>query len=838
MQILLRVPDMLVIKRNAGISPVSLELSQQNLRNRVSFTQLIDSAANLIPSSATYYSYDIHGNVDTLVQDFGYGQSGGVLNAMNTSGNRFKKIVYNYDLISGKVNQVSYQLGQTDAYYHSYQYDAENRLTDVYTGRDSTILLLFPEKEAHYTYYKHGPLMRTQLGQLMVQGLDYAYTLQGWLKGINPTMGGTLTNGTDTTEASPVTQDVYGFSLHYYNNDYRAIGYTPQPTSVLGALTTNAAPLYNGNIAAMAVNIPQLSAAKVYNYHYDQLNRIVAMDMYNGLSPTAGTFTPVSDTSYKERVSYDPNGNILGYLRNGDAGNTMDSLNYKYYASTNKLSQVTDNVSATKYTTDIDNEAANNYNYDAIGNMISAASDTITNITWNVYGKIATITKNAKQIKYTYDAGGNRIMKQTATDTTVYVRDASGNVMSVYDKPAGGSLVQSEMHLYGSSRLGIATQHIARDSTIVLIGGFANGIMSIFTRGEKFFELSNHLGNVLATVSDRRIQVDANSDGIVDSYKADIVSANDYYPGGMDMPGRSYSIANTNYRYGFNGKEKDKEGSVQYDYGFRIYDPRLVRFKSVDPISKEYAGLTPYQFASNSPIWGIDRDGKEFQVNNWLWDIWMDWEFGDPTGIKTLKRGYEEKAAIETHQMSYHNDHVPADVQNTLDNTGRLDANINIAKGVSRLTTFNIKTSFDILSSVAPLGEALEVSLRGAEIVYGGIRAERVLVGSSERIAVIGRDFDARVLKFAAGFEKQTGKTVETFQASSDAIKEWQGLLIKYKGNVSDEVAKSSQIFKENSTWAQKVKKEGYKVLDIGLGTQDGKGTFYRMETKTIFGDK
>jgi len=92
---------------------------------------------------------------------------------------------------------------------------------------------------------------------------------------------------------------------------------------------------------------------------------------------------------------------MLGYLRNGDAGNTMDSLNYKYYPATNKLSQVTDNVSATKYPTDIDNQAANNYNYDAIGNMISAASDTITNITWNVYGKIATITKNAKQIKYT-----------------------------------------------------------------------------------------------------------------------------------------------------------------------------------------------------------------------------------------------------------------------------------------------------------------------------------------------------------------------------------------------------------------------------------------------------
>jgi RHS repeat-associated protein len=315
----------------------------------------------------------------------------------------------------------------------------------------------------------------------------------------------------------------------------------------------------------------------------------------------------------------------------------------------------------------------------------------------------------------------------------------------------------------------------------------------------------------------------------------------DYYPFGMMMPGRKYSIANTNYRYGFNGKENDNEvqgEGNQQDYGMRIYDPKLGRFKSVDPIAREYPGLTPFQFASNRPIEGIDKDGKEFAVNNWLWDIWLDWEFGDPTGIKTLKSGYEEKAAIETHQMSYHNDHVPEDVQNTLDNSGRLDANINIAKGVSRLTMFNIKTSFDILSSVAPLGEALEVSLKGAEIVYGGIRAERVLIGSSEKIAVIGRDFDARVLKFAAGFEKQTGKTVETFQASSGAIKEWQGLLTKYKGNVPDEVAQSSQIFKENSTWAQKVKKEGYKVLDTGLGTQDGKGTFYRMETKTIFGDK
>src|SRR5665213_345251 len=77
------------------------------------------------------------------------------------------------------------------------------------------------------------------------------------------------------------------------------------------------------------------------------------------------------------------------------------------------------------------------------------------------------------------------------------------------------------------------------------------------------------------------------------------------------MPGRKYSIANTNYRYWFNGKELDKEKPVQYDYGFRIYDPRLGRFKSVDQLTKKYPELTPYQFASNTPIQAIDLDGLE-----------------------------------------------------------------------------------------------------------------------------------------------------------------------------------------------------------------------------------
>ena len=83
------------------------------------------------------------------------------------------------------------------------------------------------------------------------------------------------------------------------------------------------------------------------------------------------------------------------------------------------------------------------------------------------------------------------------------------------------------------------------------------------------------------------------------------------------MPGRVSNAGS--YRYGFNGKEIDStiygQGN-EYDYGFRIYDPRLGRFLSTDPLSKNYPGWSPYPFAMNRPIDGVDLDGLEFYKSN------------------------------------------------------------------------------------------------------------------------------------------------------------------------------------------------------------------------------
>ncbi|MDD3876012.1 MAG: OmpA family protein [Bacteroidales bacterium] len=127
---------------------------------------------------------------------------------------------------------------------------------------------------------------------------------------------------------------------------------------------------------------------------------------------------------------------------------------------------------------------------------------------------------------------------------------------------------------------------------------------------------SNHLGNVLVTVSARpRLLYDQND--VFLNKEADVTSVSDYYPFGMLAPARHWQ--SESYRFAFNGKERDNEGmgggGSTFDYGFRIYNGQIGRFLSVDPLTKSYPWYTPYQFAGNKPIWAIDLDGlEEFEV--------------------------------------------------------------------------------------------------------------------------------------------------------------------------------------------------------------------------------
>src|ERR1043165_2656899 len=120
-------------------------------------------------------------------------------------------------------------------------------------------------------------------------------------------------------------------------------------------------------------------------------------------------------------------------------------------------------------------------------------------------------------------------------NSTYYLRDAQGNVMSTYKQESVGMAMSyklQEQHLYGSSRLGMRTPEEE------MIGADTVHEFAIDTLGKKQYELSNHLGNVLTTVSDRKVALDTNSDDYMDYLLADISSQTDYYPFGWTLPRR------------------------------------------------------------------------------------------------------------------------------------------------------------------------------------------------------------------------------------------------------------------------------------------------------------
>jgi RHS repeat-associated protein len=222
---------------------------------------------------------------------------------------------------------------------------------------------------------------------------------------------------------------------------------------------------------------------------------------------------------------------------------------------------------------------------------------------------------------YSYDATGNRVVKDyhatqntTLTSRTWTIRDAQGTVLAIYTrKPTAGnsgSVTRTEAPIYGSSRVGQSTRTATYDATA---SGEATLLGTVYSRelGKRAYELVDHLGNVRATISDILVPRTATN-----TYDADILTLADYYPFGMQMDTRTWEASGVaGHRYGYNGKENDDEvkgQGNQQDYGFRIYDPRVARFLSVDPLARDYPAWSTYAFSMNSPISGIDLDGLEY----------------------------------------------------------------------------------------------------------------------------------------------------------------------------------------------------------------------------------
>lgn len=472
---------------------------QNHLRNRIAMVSNFEDGIN--PSFATHYSYDVLGNVVDVWQE-----NYDLKSATTTNPNidhSFKHFDYEFDIISGNVNQVNYQKGYSDHFSHKYLYDADNRITHSFTSTNDIIW----NNDATYFYYAHGPLARVEIGQNKVFGDDYFYSIAGWLTGKNAsTLNEKRDIGMDGVRNSineNVGLDPFAFSLHYFEDHYKPIGNRQDVLATLNNTdhTKAATNLYNGNIPNMIVSMRDLEGKPMdvmdYQFEYDQLQRIkkqIPLWDKNTNSPLGNNeFRNTSNQlgDFNLETTFDGNGNLMTLKRNGtDTYLKMDDFGYKFNTYTtnagnarknNQLVHLDENAATNNY--DLDIEKDHDYEYDVLGRLVNDPAEDIAQINWNVSNKVTSIIKTIDpmndqnvNLRFGYGPMGNRTLKVVEKkDTqgnllpekdwkrTWYVLDAQGNPMAVYEyqKDSNGvlQLVLKELTIYGADRLGTKNQN-------------------------------------------------------------------------------------------------------------------------------------------------------------------------------------------------------------------------------------------------------------------------------------------------------------------------------------------------------------------------------------------
>ena len=487
--------------------------------------------------------------------------------------------------------------------------DAEIVTTDTftYTPQDRLALHLHQidggdvKVLADNTYDTLGQLVSKKVGGSPMgftasQKVDYQYNIRGWLVAINDIdnlMSSDLEN----------RDDLFAFKISYT---------TPEDTNKA---------LFNGNISETYWRTLYDDQKRKYEYTYDHLNRLLQADYSRPDSKNI-------KNAYKEKLTYDKNGNITTLVRNSYEDESyeyeVDNLVYAYDANNkNQLTKVTDssgwwegfseakdpNSDGTNDTTD--------YSYDANGNMVSDENKGISSITYNHLNlpvKIVFDNDLNFRIEYLYDATGKKVAKKVHTKETVYFPCQGGG--------GGGESFR------GTSAAGV-TQQCSSTSQVLeetdyLAGGYqykgsqlefiphAEGFVKWDgSYAQYYFNYTDHLGNVRLTYYDK-------GDGPV------ILEETNYYPFGLKHKGYnepeqyerywgngaiSNQSGNVN-KYKYNGKElQDELGLNVYDYGARNYDAAIGRWMNIDPLAEDYMNVGGYVYCLNNPLRFIDPTG-------------------------------------------------------------------------------------------------------------------------------------------------------------------------------------------------------------------------------------
>ncbi len=499
-------------------------------------------------------------------------------------------ITYTYNR-QGLVLETRAKLGGKN-FYHFYDYDNLGQLLSVATSESSTANLL----DAAFSYYPTGAMKQQQLieysSNTFRETLDYEYNLRDWLI---------------------------------------RIGDTGDPTKPFGALYSY---LANGNIQSAEFYSKQSPSEPHYRYdfQYDGLSRITAADYF---IPSGSNWNDVNRFGLSN-LSYDANGNIFSLNRQDNSGSTLDQLSYQYGAENNRLTAVSD---AAGNSANIDWDAeSSNFSYDANGNVSSVSENGSTVISSIVYDMNNLPTRinfaNGSVVKYRYNSAGQRIYKKVDSQQAEHYILDEDKILAVFT----GTGKLKYWNIHGNGVIGrleyrpgdIPTESVTLDihdavttneQKVASLAWTFNGVVVVadtfvvdqpgnhevvvditladgsviqntlevavnpdpepYTK-HKFLYIKDHLGST-RTVLDKN--------GVVkESY--------DYYPFGLEMPGRSFLEGDIATKEGFTGKERDAETNWHY-FGARYYSAALGRWLAVDPLEEYPSG---YVYVGNNPI--------------------------------------------------------------------------------------------------------------------------------------------------------------------------------------------------------------------------------------------
>jgi len=472
---------------------------------------LTGSAVTVSGSSTKIYKgyyYDVKGRVTKVVQNNLLGGYD-VTNTVYTFTGQPATVTHSHTA-SGKSTR-------TEVY--TYSYDHADRVSKVEHTLGGTKITL-----ADYTYDSFGRLSTKSLHGSAANKLTYAYNLRSWLTGITSTR---------------FTQNLY------YNT---------------GVGTAR----YNGSISSMTWKSGNESTVRGYKFTYDGLDRM--------LNATYGETAGISTNAnrFSENVTgYDKNGNIKGLQRYGQLSSAAYGMidNLTLTLNGNQLNRVDDAVAASTYNGGFEFKnganAADEYSYDANGNLTKDLNKGISGITYNFLNLPNVVTfSDGSTITYTYGADGTKLRTVHKIGSTTTTTDYCGNV--VYENGVQKLLLTEE----GYVTLSDSKYH---------------------------YYLKDHQGN----------------NRVVISQSGTVEETNHYYPFG----GAFASTSNVQ-PYKYNGKELDsKKGLNWYDYGARHYDAALGRFTTNDRFAEKYYSMSPYQYGANNPVNNIDVNGDTIVVN-------------------------------------------------------------------------------------------------------------------------------------------------------------------------------------------------------------------------------